>query len=477
MEKENNQSCTCPLSCNRHGDCTACQEYHLKENTETFCDKSSYEKIFDRDQAHLAKITSVSSFKIPNIIPDVFKAMSPFQDLMKNITTPVSLIGFADKFKAMSPFQDLMKDITAPVGLIGFKDNLQTITNVTNQLYKAILPDFQNVLGIGSSIVQVFEEQMLNQYNYKQEIIEKWNNLETELKTKNRYSPKSDLLPIFEKCIEEAKYILKKGKCLFRARKFDLNELSPDVKCIIEKATDRFNDYQYQKSSDKAKDIWEYMKNIPKDEWEQNYINDLKISKIDFWGFNSEQSDAPPSSKTIPGRANPVGISYLYTANSIITAISEIQPTIGQLISVAKIKTLKDLNLFNFNFYEAFNNSEFLEKSVVEIKEILGFSIEKMKIFFDTISELFSKPSLGYTDNYYATQYISEFIKNKGFDGIIFNSSLKKGGINYVLFDTSKDDTDCHINYKVVSSGLHKINNVSISERRILPKRNNPNPK
>jgi hypothetical protein len=451
MAKENNQPCKCPIKCNRHGDCTACQDFHLKNNTKTYCEKSSYEKKFDREQAHIAKITSDPIVKIPNFTSDLSKAITPFKNLMENITNPI--------------------------GLIGFKDNLLTITNATNKLYKAIYPNIQNFLGITSSIIKVFEEQMQDQYNFKQEIIEKWNNLETELKTKNRYFLKSDLLSILEKCIEEAKYILPKGKCLFRARKIDIGELSPDVESIIKKATDRFNDYNYQKLSDKEKDIWDYINNIPFDDWEQDYLKDLGIQNINFWGFNSKQSEAPPSSKTIPGRANPVGISYLYTAKSIITAISEIQPTIGQLISVGKIKTLKEFNFFNFNFYEAFNNSEFFEKSLVEINEIVGFSFEKMKVFFDTISELFSKPSLGYTENYYATQYISEFIKNKGFDGIIFNSSLKKGGKNYVLFDTSKDETDNPNNYIVVSSSLHKINNVSISEKRILPKRNNPNPK
>ena len=451
MEKENSQSCKCPLSCTRHGNCTACQEYHFKDNSETYCVKSSFVKKFDRDQAHLARITSVPSFKIPDVNFNALKAISSFQNLVNNQITPDRIVDIANKVNA--------------------------VTKATTQLYKVFIPNIQKALGIAFELGKAFEEYMQNQYNFKKEITEKWNNLEAELKNKNRFFPKSDLLPIFEKCIEEARYILPKGKCLFRARKFDLDDLSTDMESIIKKATDRFSDYQYQKAFDKEGDVWDYIKNISQDEWKQDYINDLKISKIYFWGYNSKQSDAPPSSKTIPGRANPVGISYLYTADSKVTAISEIQPTIGQLISVAKIKTLKDLNLFNFNFYEAFNNSEFLEKSEVEIKEKMGFSIEKMKMFFDTISDLFSKPSLGHTDNYYATQYISEFIKNNEFDGIVFNSSLKKGGINYVLFDTSKDNTDCPNNYKIVSSSLHKIDNVSISVKNIFPKRSKPNPK
>ena len=157
---------------------------------------------------------------------------------------------------------------------------------------------------------------------------------------------------------------------------------------------------------------------IPQDEWENDYEKSYNIQKSFFWGFNAKDSDAPPK-KDVQGRVNPIGISCLYTSNTIKTAIYEVQPTIGQIISVAKIVTLRDLNIFNFNFYNAFKHSKFLDKSIVEIKKKAGISVEYIKIVFDTLSELFSKPSLGNTENYYVTQYLSEFIKDKGFDGLI----------------------------------------------------------
>jgi hypothetical protein len=472
MAAETNRSCKCPFTCKRHGDCSACKEYHLKDNSKTYCVKSSYEKEIDRNQAALIKLTSGLS-KIPGFNMDTIKEITSFQKFFKNVTVPTGIGDFADKAKDITNVskrlnKSLFPDVQKMAGIEYFVNKMKDITDVVNQAKKALLPDIQRFFGIALEIERIFEKQRQSQYNFKQEIIEKWKKLDTELKTENRYFPKSDLLLIFEKCIEDAKYTLLKGKHLFRARIIELDEFSKNVDSIIKKATEQFNDYEYQKTDNKARDVWEYIENISKDEWEENYQNSLRIPKIKFWGFNSKQSDAPPGSKTIPGRANPVGISYLYASDSIITAISEAQPSINQLISVAKIKILKNLKLFNFNFYDAFND-DFLDKSLMEIKEKIGLSFENIKIFFDTISELFSKPSLGRSDNYFATQYISEFIKNHGFDGILFNSSLKKQGKNIVLFHTTKSNKDNKNNYRILSSSLHKIDDISVSVRSIFP--------
>ena len=44
-------------------------------------------------------------------------------------------------------------------------------------------------------------------------------------------------------------------------------------------------------------------------------------------------------------------------------------------------------------------------------------------------------PNTGEVIQYLPTQYITEEIKKLGFEGLKFNSSLKQGGINVVLFD------------------------------------------
>ena len=188
-----------------------------------------------------------------------------------------------------------------------------------------------------------------------------------------------------------------------------------------------------------------------------------------FWGYTATESDSPLTSLS-PGRANPIGISYLYTAWDANTAIAEIQPMSGELISVAKIKTKKTSRIFNFDFYEAFKNSYLMKIPLKDFEETIGTPFRELEIFFKTMSELFSRPALGNTDNYYATQYVSEYIKSKGFDGIKFMSSLKRGGSNVVLFDTSRDENGNHVNYEFTGSALYRVKNVAVTSKKVLPR-------
>lgn len=48
---------------------------------------------------------------------------------------------------------------------------------------------------------------------------------------------------------------------------------------------------------------------------------------------------------------------------------------------------------------------------------------------------MFSHPYTGEVSKYLPTQYLAEEIKNMGFDGLRFRSSLNKNGINVVLFN------------------------------------------
>ena len=44
MMEQINKSCKCPYTCNRHGDCRACQEYHRRDGSRTNCGKDGYSK-------------------------------------------------------------------------------------------------------------------------------------------------------------------------------------------------------------------------------------------------------------------------------------------------------------------------------------------------------------------------------------------------------------------------------------------------
>jgi hypothetical protein len=67
--------------------------------------------------------------------------------------------------------------------------------------------------------------------------------------------------------------------------------------------------------------------------------------------------------------------------------------------------------------------------------ELERFAINR-KVFQDIAAEI-AKP-LRRSDSpleYLPTQYIAEFIKSQGFDGVEYASSLKQGGCNLAIFD------------------------------------------
>lgn len=44
MSDQNNKLCKCTYPCNRHGDCEACQAYHIKCGSKTHCGVSAKTK-------------------------------------------------------------------------------------------------------------------------------------------------------------------------------------------------------------------------------------------------------------------------------------------------------------------------------------------------------------------------------------------------------------------------------------------------
>jgi len=310
-----------------------------------------------------------------------------------------------------------------------------------------------------------------DQYEYKLSIQNKWRNLEEELKGKNRYFPKSELLTIFEILAKEAKCYLKKGTVLYRARKISEQELPKDVINLLKYVLETMDKLEQDNQVRINKDIITFIEEMTSEEWKQNYLQSGDLQNLLFWGYEVEGSDAPKNN-TSHGRANPPGISYLYTASDVNTAISEIQPTIEQLISIAKITTSKRFNIFDFSFPGAYKNAPIMKKHMGEIKEQFNLSsFWELEIFFNTISDFFSKPTLGNTEYYYTTQYLSELLKNMGFDGIKYKSSLKKKGANIVLFDTSKDENGNLMNYQIQGSSLYRVENVRITSKIVLPKK------
>lgn len=174
--------------------------------------------------------------------------------------------------------------------------------------------------------------------------------------------------------------------------------------------------------------------------------------------FRKEEMGGPPTPElATPGRANPKGIRYLYLCCDDKTPFYEVRPYYLDRVDIGKFLILEDnvkivdftarVNLFNV-FYDA---GEDIFKQKV-----------KRRVLFDAISGDLSKPLRSFDSEleYIPTQYICEYFKDSGADGIMFKSSVIDTGKNLVLFHPEK--AEC------VEVYPYEVNNITIDRKEVV---------
>ena len=161
-------------------------------------------------------------------------------------------------------------------------------------------------------------------------------------------------------------------------------------------------------------------------------IRDMsKINKAPgFFGFDADSSFVPSKECARDMRANYRYIPYLYCSNHPYLSIVEVRPRLGAFVSIATIAAIEELTLLDFT-------STYKPSKMTPAKENL----------FSDLSGLYSKPVTDEDDvkDYIPTQFVAEYVKNLGYDGIVYRSSLVpeiyRAGIkrfNVVVFTYSK---------------------------------------
>lgn len=142
----------------------------------------------------------------------------------------------------------------------------------------------------------------------------------------------------------------------------------------------------------------------------------------------------PPNRTASHGRANPPGIPYLYLGSTANTAISEIRPHTGELASVATFDLPNDLKYVDLRDPRKLV-SPFFE---LEDEDKIGFMSVDL-LFLERLGQELTRPVLpqGAAVDYVPSQYLCEFIKKSGYDGVIYRSSVSDG-MNLALFDPAK---------------------------------------
>lgn len=153
----------------------------------------------------------------------------------------------------------------------------------------------------------------------------------------------------------------------------------------------------------------------------------------------------PPSKLATAGRANSQGIRCLYLASDVTTTLHEIRARDLDYVSVAEFvtnKELKIIDLSNLDKISPFSAGLFgCEWFAINMNILKKMSNEIAKPLRRQDSEL----------DYLPAQYIADFIKSLGYDGICYRSTLNIQGLNYAIFDHKKLDCDKVTLYHITS--------------------------
>lgn len=140
-------------------------------------------------------------------------------------------------------------------------------------------------------------------------------------------------------------------------------------------------------------------------------------------GYDEYDSKEAPLSIPAPGRSNIAGMSYLYLADKEYTSCVECRPDSLDYISVAKFRVKKRLTCINFGDDQTVNVfKNFEEEYGVRPGRLITLIMWEF-------TKLAKKP-----EDYWASQYISEYVRKCGFDAIKYQSSMSSG-MNYTIFN------------------------------------------
>lgn len=145
--------------------------------------------------------------------------------------------------------------------------------------------------------------------------------------------------------------------------------------------------------------------------------------------YEPNRMGCPPSKKASGGRANPLGIPFLYLSDNDKTVLYEVRASYLDELSIGEF-TLKD-------GIDEIKIVDFTEDTFLFQPSQVNDTI-KSRLLRNRISKDLSKPMRRYDTEleYIPTQFICEFIKViTGADGIRFTSSLHPEGKNIVVFE------------------------------------------
>lgn len=150
--------------------------------------------------------------------------------------------------------------------------------------------------------------------------------------------------------------------------------------------------------------------------------------------LNIEQLGKPPKSQTSSGRANPVGIPYLYVSANPTTTVHETRSSRHDFLTVGEFHLQEALQVISLRQIKMIGPFEVQEKGF-ELEEFIS-----IRPFLIRLQNELSKPIRKQDAqlDYLPTQYLCEYIKFMGFDAIEYDSAMHSDGYNLAIFNDHK---------------------------------------
>lgn len=153
----------------------------------------------------------------------------------------------------------------------------------------------------------------------------------------------------------------------------------------------------------------------------------------------------PESRLASGGRANPVGIPYLYISDSEKTTIYETRISLHESISIGRFVLNESLSVLSLKNIAEYGPFEIINRDF-EIDEFIKYRSYLLKLGSELSKPVRKQDSVF---DYLPTQYLCEFIKYLKFDAVEYKSAMNPDGYNLAVFNDDK--------FECVESTFHKV--------------------
>lgn len=159
-------------------------------------------------------------------------------------------------------------------------------------------------------------------------------------------------------------------------------------------------------------------------------------------GYSRKEMWAPPDDVASPGHANSKGQSCLYLSSHKKTTVKEIRARAFDYVTIATFQLNRDIKVLDLSsivhgspFYADSDKVKYLlnEGALRQIQNDLAKPMSRLDSDLD----------------YLPTQYISDFAKYLGYDGVKYFSTFDKNSYNVALFDSSACNCIYHRNFLI----------------------------